>query len=136
MPRYVDLHLFLLKVHLVLPPLLLPLQGLEAHGEGASHLDCLADGQGRSGFVVEEPENLAVQINRGAAELNLGHVVVLLHGDALNFLLKSFISCVIFQNSNMESLSLIIISNILRNRVVQLTNNRCNLQYIKSFSSS
>ncbi len=50
-------------MHVVLPPLGLPLLRLEGHWEGASHLDCLADGEIGSGFMVEETQDLVVEVD-------------------------------------------------------------------------
>lgn len=70
-------------VDVILSPFLLPLQGKEGGGEGASHLDCLADRQVGSGLVIEESLDLVVQIDRGASELHADEVVVLFESQLL-----------------------------------------------------
>lgn len=52
-----------LVVHVVVSPLSLPALSLEADGEGAGHLNGLADGQVGCGLVVEEAKDFVVQVN-------------------------------------------------------------------------
>lgn len=59
----IDLPPALLVVNVVLPPLFLPGEGEEGDGEGAGHLYGLADGQERSGLVVEEAFYLVVEVD-------------------------------------------------------------------------
>lgn len=56
-------------MHEVLAPLGFPLLGLEGNGKGAGHLDCFADRQIGSGFVVEKAKDLVIEVNRSTGEL-------------------------------------------------------------------
>lgn len=87
--RDVDFELLLEQVDVVVSPLLAPLLRLEAHGEGAGHLYCSADGEERSGDVVEEPQHFIVEVDRGAAELDPGQAIVLFHVDGLDLCFES-----------------------------------------------
>lgn len=77
---------FVVMVDAVVAPILLPGLGLEGHREGASHLYGLADWQVRSGFVIEEAQDLVVEVYRGAGEFDRVHLIVLFHGNCINFL--------------------------------------------------
>lgn len=59
----VDFKLLLEQMNVVLAPLLPPLLRLEAHWERACHLHRPADGQQRSGDVVEETQHFVVQVD-------------------------------------------------------------------------
>ena len=75
-------------MHEVLAPLGLPLLRLESHGKRASHLDCFADRQIGSGFMVEKTENLIIEVHRSTGELNARDRVVLPESESLHFLLE------------------------------------------------
>ena len=88
--RDVDYCEFVLVMDVVVSPLPFPALCLEADGEGAGHLDGLADGQVGRGLVVEEAEDLVVQVDRGAGQLDGVDDVVLPHRQLRHILHECF----------------------------------------------
>lgn len=61
-----DLPSVVIIMNEIVSPLLFPSLSLEAYGERASHLNSTAYCQVRGCFIIEEPQNFILKINRSA----------------------------------------------------------------------